>query len=63
MTEAKRVSPQEARRLMDNEGALLVAIYRGMNFERNRLDGAISYDEFEAMHLPALKPEQRVIFY
>ena len=62
MTE-QRVEPLTAKRWMDEEGALLVAIYRGESFMRNFLEGAISYDEFEEQHLPQLGPDRKVIFY
>lgn len=61
-TDVRRVGPLQARALMDS-GALLVAAYRkGPGFNANYLEGAVPFDEFEAL-LPGLDRDQGLIFY
>jgi hypothetical protein len=58
-----RVSPQEAHEKVKAGQALLVCAYESdARFEKYRLEGAISFNEFKAS-FPALPYDQEVIFY
>lgn len=63
-TPAKRISPHEARELLDsNPDAMLVSAYRsGEKFDQNHLAGAVPLDQFEeqADHLDRDRP---LVFY
>ena len=62
MMDPIRVSPSEARMLMINNEALLVATYEGESFERNYFTGAVPIDMFQEQ-LPALAKERELVFY
>ncbi len=63
MTEALRVSAEEARKKVISGEALLVCAYEDVEkFRRAHLEGAISLQDFKT-RLPALSREQEIIFY
>ncbi|HXG10125.1 MAG TPA: hypothetical protein VNK04_10080 [Gemmataceae bacterium] len=58
----ERISPQEAKEHL-KAGALLVCAYDSeAKFQQNRLEGAISLDEFRAQE-ETLPRDREVIFY
>ena len=63
MTEAQRISAEEARKKVTSGEALLVCAYEDVEkFRRIHLEGAISLQDFKT-RLPALSREQEIIFY
>jgi hypothetical protein len=63
MTEAMRISAEEARKKVTSGEALLVCAYEDVEkFRRSHLEGAISLQDFKA-RLPALSREQEIVFY
>ncbi len=63
MTEAQRISAEEARKKVTSGEALLVCAYEDVEkFKRVHLEGAISLQDFKT-RLPALSREQEIIFY
>jgi hypothetical protein len=63
MTEALRISAEEARKKVTSGEALLVCAYEDVEkFRRIHLEGAISLQDFKT-RLPALSREQEIIFY
>jgi len=63
MSEAPRISPQEARNKIVSGQALLVCAYEDEEkFRRVHLQGAISLQEFKN-RLPNLSREQEIVFY
>jgi hypothetical protein len=59
----RRIGPQEARALVEDEGALLVCAYRDSGkCERIALEGSIPYSTFEEM-LPDLARDRALVFY
>ena len=60
---AERISPREARALLDSDSALLVCAYDDEEKCRtNHLEGSISLKEFES-RLPSISDDQQIIFY
>lgn len=63
MIEPVRISPQEARRRVESESALLVCGYDDPDkFRQNHLEGGLSYREFTTK-LATLAKAQPIIFY
>ena len=63
MTEAARITPQEAHSRVSAGRALLVCAYEDpARFAELRLEGAISIQEFRARR-PTLPRDQEIIFY
>ena len=63
MAEPIRIGPDEARRRMKSDMALLVCAYDDEEkFRSMHLEGAISLRELESK-LPSLSKEQEIIFY
>ncbi len=63
MTEALRISAEEARKKVTSGEALLVCAYEDVEkFKRVHLEGAISLQDFKT-RLPGLSREQEIIFY
>ena len=63
MTAVARITPQEAHSRVTEEKALLVCAYEDpARFAGNRLDGAISIQEFRARR-DSLPRDQEIIFY
>ena len=63
MAEPVRISPQDARKKIESDDALLVCAYTSdERFKKNRLEGAISFDEFMSMKLK-LPKDREIIFY
>jgi hypothetical protein len=58
----ERVSPEEARQLVDEGKALLVCAYDDESCKSKLLQGAILRSEFEK-RLASLTKDQRIIFY
>ncbi|MEN6464502.1 MAG: ArsR family transcriptional regulator [Syntrophaceae bacterium] len=63
MTEAERITPEDAYSKVKSGEAILVCAYNDDEaFKKNRLEGAISYGEFSSM-VPALAKDREIIFY
>lgn len=63
MAEIPRVSPQEARKKVESEGALLVCAYDSEEkFNQMHLEGAMSLAEFSRSQ-ENLSRDREVIFY
>jgi hypothetical protein len=62
MTDAPRISTDKARDMLRKKHALLVCAYKGEKCERNRLPGALCYEEFK-QRLADLDKSTRIIFY
>jgi len=63
MTEITRILPAEARQRVQSGAALLVCAYENSAlFESNRLEGAISLEEFRSL-LPGMDKDREIIFY
>jgi len=63
MAEAKRVTPQEARRKVQAGEALLVCGYDSEEMcNQNRLQGAMTFGEFNG-RLPEIGKDEELIFY
>jgi rhodanese-related sulfurtransferase len=63
MTEAKRITPAEARRKVQGGSALLVCAYESEElWKKMRLEGAISLGELQS-RLPSSDKGQEIIFY
>ncbi len=63
MAEIVRIPPAEVREKLKSGQALLVCAYPSEErFKSLRLEGAISFQEFESK-LPSLPKEQEIIFY
>ena len=59
----ERISPEVARRRIQADDATLVCAYDSdEKFQKNRLEGAISLDEFRD-RLPNLPKTRELIFY
>jgi len=60
---AARITPQEAYEKVKAGQALLVCGYEeDEKFEALRLEGAVSYSEFQKM-LPTLPKDREIVFY
>ena len=58
-----RISPLEAKQLIEQNGTLLVAAYEtGPGFEANKVEGAIPFDELKRRE-SELSPNSGLIFY
>lgn len=63
MEEPRRVSPEEVRKKVKEEKALLVCAYEDEEkFKKVRLEGAISLGQFK-LRLPSLTKDQEIVFY
>lgn len=63
MMDPVRISPKEAKEKMGSGTALLVCAYADEEkFKKNRLQGAISADEFKKK-LVSLSKDAEIIFY
>jgi len=63
MSEPVRILPKEAKEKMDSGTALLVCAYEDeQKFMKNRLQGAISVNEFKEK-LTSLPKDTEIIFY
>ena len=63
MTDPTRVSPRQVREKVLAGSALLVCAYDDEEkFENNRLEGAISFADFQS-RLPSLSAMQEIVFY
>jgi hypothetical protein len=63
MTEPVRISPEEARKKVVSNKAILVCAYEeDEKFRRMHLEGAISLNEFKT-RVSSLSKEQEIIFY
>lgn len=61
--DVKRISPEEAHRLVAAGKALLVCAYEGdETFQSMRLEGAISLNQLMD-RMPVISTDQRIIFY
>ena len=61
--EAARIDPQEARRHMQSDKAMLVCAYDDdEKFRKNRLEGALSMKEFRGRENQVPK-DREIIFY
>jgi len=63
MIKAERINVEDAYRKVQAKEALLVCGYNDQEkFKTMRLEGAISYGEFES-RLPEISRDQEIIFY
>jgi hypothetical protein len=63
MTEPVRIQPEEARKKVLSDEAILVCAYEEEEkFRKMRLEGAISLNEFKT-RVSSLSKEQEIIFY
>ena len=63
MTEAERITPEEAYSEVKSGRAILVCAYNDDEaFKKNKLEGAISYGEFSS-RIPGIPKDQKIIFY
>jgi rhodanese-related sulfurtransferase len=63
MTEPVRISPEEARKkILSNEAILVCAYEEEEKFRNMHLEGAISLNEFKT-RVTSLSKEQEIIFY
>jgi hypothetical protein len=63
MTEPVRIPPEEARRkVLSNEALLVCAYEEEEKFREMHLAGALSLNEFKN-RVPSLLKEQKIIFY
>jgi hypothetical protein len=63
MTEPVRISPEEARKKVVSNKAILVCAYEeDEKFRRMHLEGGISLNEFKT-RVSSLSKEQEIIFY
>jgi hypothetical protein len=63
MLEPERISPKEVHEKLKAGKALLVCAYEDESkFQKMRLQGAISLNEFKSK-LPSLAKDQEIIFY
>jgi len=63
MIEVKRILPLEARQKTESGSALLVCAYESEELcKRNRLEGALSLQEFNS-RVPQLDKSQEIVFY
>ncbi len=63
MDEPERISVEEVRRKLKSGEVLLVCAYDDEErFRSMHLEGAISFQEFEA-RLPSLSKDQEIVFY
>jgi hypothetical protein len=63
MTEPVRIQPEEARKkVLSNEAILVCAYEEEDKFRKMRLEGAISLNEFKT-RISSLSKEQEIIFY
>lgn len=59
---AQRISPQDAKALVDANEATLISAYTGEKYKSNALEGSIPLDTFESQ-LDQMDKEAKVIFY
>jgi hypothetical protein len=63
MAEPKRLTPEEVHQKLKAGKTLLVCAYEDeAKFEKVRLQGAISFNEFKSK-LPFLSKDQEIVFY
>ena len=63
MADPERISVEEVRRKLKSGEVLLVCAYDDEErFRSMRLEGAISFREFES-RLPSLSKDQEIVFY
>jgi hypothetical protein len=63
MTEPIRVTPEEAYEKLKSGKTLLVCAYEDEEkFQKMRLQGAISFNEFKSK-LPSFSKDQEIVFY
>jgi rhodanese-related sulfurtransferase len=63
MTEPVRISPEEARKkILSNEAILVCAYEEEEKFRKMHLEGAISLNEFKT-RVSSLSKEREIIFY
>ena len=63
MTEAELITPEEAYPRVKAGKAVLVCAYNDDEaFQKNRLQGAISYGDFSS-RAPEISKDQEIIFY
>lgn len=63
MAEIPRVSPQDARKKVESEGALLVCAYDSEEkFNQMHLEGAMSLEEFRSRE-EEISRDREIIFY
>jgi rhodanese-related sulfurtransferase len=63
VTEPIRISPEEARKkILSNEAILVCAYEEEEKFRKMHLEGAISLNEFRS-RVSSLSKEQEIIFY
>ncbi len=59
----ERISPEEVRQGLESGRLLLVCAYEDDGrFRQMRLEGAISFSDFQT-RLPALPKDQEIVFY
>ncbi|MBW3596708.1 MAG: rhodanese-like domain-containing protein [Planctomycetes bacterium] len=60
---AQRIGPQEAKQHVESGDALLVCAYDSdEKFQKNRLEGAISLDDFRSQ-ADSVPKDREIIFY
>lgn len=59
---ANRISPKDAKALVDAGDATLVSAYTGEKYKSNALEGSIPLDTFENQ-LDQMDKEAKIIFY
>jgi len=63
MTEPERITPEEVNQKLKARKALLVCAYEDeVKFKKVRLQGAISFSEFQSK-LSSLSKDQEIVFY